>query len=211
MDKRSHLRELARNFCNSVLVSSTLQDGLERIRNSSNCDVIYVSSRFDLELATQFIASSKQTEAGRDSANLLIGSVEPFTESVLARLMLKGFDGMLIEPASVDTFRVSAELALKARKEKLHQRKKKSLDIMVRALADQLDELASKKKLRQITILAQDRFSTLGKEIAALDFDSKGLYFDSLIEHFIARNAPIQSELEYSGSSQRMQRRRLNK
>lgn len=211
LDHRTNLREVARNFCKSVSAAATLQDGLERVRNSANCDVIYVSSRFDLEVATQFIASTRQTDSGKDSANLLIGSPEDYTEAFIARLMLKGFDGILLEPSSVDTFKVSAEIALKARTKKLHLRKKKSIEVMVRALADQLDELSFKKKLRQITILSQDRFKTLGKEIADLGMDSQQDYLELLVEQFITRPAPVSCESDYTGSSQRMQRRRLFK
>lgn len=211
LEKRTNLREVARNFCSSVIVSSSLQDGLERVRNCANCDVIYVSSRFDLDLATQFISSTKQTDSGRDSANLLIGSAEPITESFFARLLLKGFDGMLIEPASVDTFKASAELALKARKEKLHLRKKKSIEVLIRALMDQVDELAFKKKCKQITLLSHDRLQNLAKEIFQLDLDSKQVYLEAAIEQFSARPAPIVRESDYTGTSQRVQRRRLMK
>ena len=161
LDKRTNLREIARNFCNSVVASSTLQDAMERIRNSSNCDVIYISSRFDLEAATQFVASIKQTDIARDSANLLIGSADRFNPTLLASLTLKGFDGMLLEPASVNTFSVSADLALKARRAKLQERQRRSIEVMVKSLAEQLDEVVLKKKLKQVTILSQDRFKKM--------------------------------------------------
>ncbi len=149
LDKRTNLREIGRNFCNSVVVASSLKDGLERVRAAKNCDVIYISSRFDLDLAAQFVSTTKETDAGKDSANLLIGCNTDASESFIARMTLKGFDGMLVEPASVDTFRVSAELALKVRKQKLEERQKKSLDVMVKSLAERLDELANKKKLKR--------------------------------------------------------------
>jgi CheY-like chemotaxis protein len=209
LDKRTNLREVARNFCTSVVVASSLKDGLERVRNCSNCDVIYISSRFDLDSAAQFLVSAKETEPGRDSANLLIGSRDEASESYIARLTLKGFDGMLLEPASVDTFRASAEVALRARNRKLDERKKKSIDVMVRTLAGQLDELALKHKLKQSSILCQDKFQRLCHEITALDLKSQENYFSSLVEQFIDRPTPANFEDCIAGSV-RVVRKRLS-
>ena len=212
LDKRTHLREIARDFCKSVVVSPTLQDGLERIKGSKNCDVIYVSSRFDIETATQFIMSSKQTETGKDSANLLITPSESFNETFLARLMLNGFDGMLLEPASVETFKDSAELALKARNVKLKDRQKRSISVLIRALADQLDELAAKKRLKQVSILAEDRFRKSGKELRVLDMENLESYFESLQGVFEGRKAiDLGSDSGLRSSSSRVIRRQLSK
>lgn len=209
LDKRTHLREIAKNFCQSVVVSSTLQDGLERVRNCVNCDVIYISSRFDLDLASAFVTSSKQTLAGRDSANLIIGSSETPSAEYLARLTLKGFDGMLVEPASVETFAASAEIALRVRKERLESRQRKSIEVMVTALADQLDELTLKMKSGQLSVLAMDRFRKLSREVANLPPAAQTTYFTALVDQFEKRPPPPAQQEAYSGASIRLQKRRI--
>lgn len=211
LDKRTNLREIARSFCKSVVVSSSLQDGLDRVRNANNCDVIYVSSRFDFDAATNFVASTKQFDSGRDSANLLIGSPEDYSEVFLAKLTLKGFDGVLVEPASVDTFRHSAELAMRVRGEKLALRKKKSIEMLAKGLADSLDDLALKTKLKQVAIVSGEKFRKLSRELAALDPDSCAIYLQCLPDFFDDR-PPFRPEmLEKASASQRLQRRMLAK
>lgn len=211
LENRTHLRELARDFCKSVSVSSSLQDGAERIRGLSNCDVLYVSSRFDFEAAKQFVASCKKTDIAKDSANLLIGSREDCSEAYLARLSLNGFDGILLEPASVDTFKVSAEIALKARQEKLKLRTKKSVDILVRAIASQLDDLYIRKKSGHIFFMAQEKLSNLGKEIKSLDADSLSLYFSAAEEYFPNCMSVAISKDEIGSASKRVMLRRINR
>ncbi len=211
LEKRTHFREIARDFCKSVSVSSTLQDGAERIRSLKNCDVIYVSSRFDFEAAKQFVANCRKFEVAKDSANLLIAGRELCSESYLAKLSLNGFDGVLVEPASVETFKVSAEIALKARSEKLNLRTRKSIDILVKSLAQQLDELCLKKKTGHIFFMAQEKLKNLGIELKSLNAEGLNLYFETLLECFPERQ-PVMLPKEDAGSaSQRVLLRRLKK
>lgn len=182
LEKRSHFRELAKKLCKSVAVSSSLQEGAEKIRSLKNCDVVYVSSRFDFESAKQFVIGCKRTNVAKDSANLLIG--EALSESNLAKLSLSGFDGVLIEPATLEAFKASTEVALRARSEKLKLRTKKSMDILVKSLAAQIDELYVKKKTGHLFFMAQEKLKNLGKEIRSLDSDTLALYFETITELF---------------------------
>jgi hypothetical protein len=211
LEKRTQLRELARNFCKNVAVASTLQDGMERIKTSSNCDVIYISSRFDFETAKQFVLTSRKLQIAQDSASLLIGSSESYSEAYLAKLSLNGFDGVLLEPASVETFSLSADIALKARKDKLQVRTKKSVDILVKAISQHLDELYLKKKSGHLSFMLEEKLKNLSKELFRLDTENLLVYFEAICDFFPECAACNIDKDQIGSASLRVQRRRLVK
>lgn len=79
------------------VASSTLGEGSERLRNGFDCDIVYVSTRFDPIIVSQFIITSRKATSRDDRAHLVViardSSKTPVRQFELGRP-----DGYLLEP-----------------------------------------------------------------------------------------------------------------
>jgi hypothetical protein len=79
------------------LASSTLAEGAERVRSGFNCDIVYVSTRFDPIVVAQFITSSRTTSPRPDRAHLIVVARET-AKTPVRQFELARPDGYLLEP-----------------------------------------------------------------------------------------------------------------
>jgi len=79
------------------VASSTLAEGGDRLRNGFDCDIVYVSTRFDPLIVSQFITSSRKSFPRSDRAHLVV--VERNSKKTPVRQFeLAKPDGYLLEP-----------------------------------------------------------------------------------------------------------------
>jgi hypothetical protein len=79
------------------VASSSLSEGGERLRNGFDCDMVYVSSRFDPIVVSQFIISSRKVSSRQDRAHLVV-IARNSNETPVRQFELGKPDGYLLEP-----------------------------------------------------------------------------------------------------------------
>ena len=84
-------------FKNVTMVSSALE-ARQRMSRPDEVDVIFVSSSIDGDTIQDFIKESKKTDAGQDSAYVLVLKGSDQDGAQVAQNMLLGGDGFLFEP-----------------------------------------------------------------------------------------------------------------
>ena len=195
-----------------IQLVTTLQEGLARLEGPQTCDVLYVSSRFDPRLITEFVKTGRSSPRGLDSAYLMVmGSIEGSSENI-ARSLATGIDGFLVEPFSVDNLQDSARLAQKLKRQRCESRQKAAVDILISHAVQMIDEAAAQAK-KALPYGAQlKKLQSLQVTLKELGPEMKQYYISRAIEKF--GDAPVFLEAikrEYFGASKRVQARIMRK
>ena len=123
-----------------IQICSSLADARQRI-SQTPYDVVFISVRIGEEPTSRFILDAKQSMHGRDSAYVLVleGRKNSFA---VARSLMEGADGILLEPYSVHSLQEITALAERVRKERHHLRLKLAMRLLVTEIAAQLEQVS---------------------------------------------------------------------
>jgi CheY-like chemotaxis protein len=211
LDSRMRLKQAMTavyNFGKSHQVVS-LDEALSRLRGSDNCDVIFISYRFEQKEVAQFIKNAKETKNGMDAAYVLVMKTKNQDTSTVAQNVMSGADGFLFEPYSVDLLLEITQLSAKVKVERAATREKAAINLLVQDVIGQIDQVsyikscqidigASMKKLRDLCAVFQ-----------GLDAEKLNLYYESALKCF--EDAPIPKNVfqhkKYGGVSSRIKKK----
>jgi hypothetical protein len=99
LDSRQRFKTLAEQHgsFNKIVASSTLSEGIERIKLGNNPDIVYISSRFDPVVVSGFIGNSRNFSKDKISPHLMVIGRDnknvPTKQFELAKP-----DGFMLEP-----------------------------------------------------------------------------------------------------------------
>ena len=191
-----------------VKLLSTLEEALSALNVAvASQDVIFISKRFPQDAITPFIANAKQTTAGQDAAYVLVLRTDDQQAESVAKNVLGGTDGFLLEPYSVDQLVEITELAARVRKERSQEREAAALRFLINDVIKQIDRVwflkasgfdvgRSFKKLKDMCTV----FQTLDKETCEL-------YYEIVVNAFEAVPIPQPPAKHYKGVSDRVRKR----
>jgi DNA-binding NtrC family response regulator len=187
----------------------TLQEATAKIQSSRQCDVIFLSYRFQPGEISEFIKKAKETKEGQDAAYVLVMKSNSGDGATIAQNVLGGADGMLFEPYSVDYLYEITNLAAKVRKERSGTREKAALQMLANDMVSQVDQLAYLKSCEMETVRQFKKLAESCAFVKGLSPESLQTYFDMVVNAF--ENAPLPTNVskykKYGGVSNRIKKR----
>ena len=184
------------------------------IKNSPSVDLVFISHRIGLDSAIALMVSLKAELVARDAAFILLmdGSAD---RSVLADIMLKGIDGFLIEPYSVDQLSEVVKIAEKVKAEHRAARFQRAGVLLVKELIDQIDQLSSLVKAGRPAAISKAVLQDMCEAVHRLEPELQANFTSMMVEIFTSIQNPHQSSRvnarSYTGSSERVRKRLAEK
>lgn len=211
MESRARLKDAMRaaGGFEQLSTAKSLEDALKQLSSDKVFDIIFVSHRLELEGISHFIGQAKRLPNACDSAFILLQSSATDSGAFTVNL-LRGHDGFLIEPYSVDSLVEVMALAEQVRSERRQARLILALRLFVRELILQFSQLVRLRRMGHRAGISYEVFKNMCSVLRSLEPDMEKLYFEIILETFPAIEAPSHRELSsktYSGASERIRRK----
>ena len=209
-DSRMRLKQAtaAVPLFHSIHLMTSLKEAVSRLSGEEPCDVVFISEKFQTSEITSFIMEAKKSAQGQMAAFILVLGTRHQDSPTVASNLMKGIDGFLFEPYSVNYLAEITQLTAKIRNEHLAARERLAIKLLVTDIIKQLDVLAylqasgcepgrSKKDLRDLC-----------SPLAMFSPESQQIYMEAMVEAFI--EAPLPTRLskinKYHGASERVKK-----
>ena len=192
----------------AVTTVSMFEQALERLEFTEYQLIFIAADEYDEELAT-FLEQVKATSGGQVASYVgLVGS--NLEQHQIAKLMLKGFDSVLSEPFSIDSFHEILEITVAIVAERAVERRKRLVEIALVDAITYIDSVAGRMKSnreQRASTRARAKLQSTLLQCAEVDQE---LYFKVLVEKLVAVSASKRKRKVYTGASTRL-RKKLNK
>jgi len=190
-----------------VKLLSGLDETMRLLSAAGHVDIIFIAHRFEQDRTTEFIKKSKETQGGRDSAYVLVLKTDDQDSNTVAKNVLIGADGFLLEPYSVDNLVEITQLAARVKKERSLEREQAALKFLVLDVMKQIDRVAyiktcgfdvgrNLKKLKEMCAVFTD-----------LQGESKEVYYELAVSLFGNAPLPQFQAKNYKGVSDRVRKK----
>jgi len=192
-----------------VVPLAGFQNARDLLSRDDSYDIVFMSPRLGWEVALQYINQMKETMWGRDLAYVLILGQEDNVHSTIAKSVMKGADGILLEPFSVDALLETTHLAQRVKTQRRTTREEKALRFLVQELIDQIGIYAVLKKRGARASVTKEVLKNMSSVLRELEPDLLIRYFEIVLEQFplvpAQRTTKISSR-RYTGNSERVRR-----
>lgn len=192
-----------------VDLHDSIDEVLARLENSGHIDIIFISRRFSQREIDAFIERAKQTPGGQDSAYVIVLGTSKQDSQQVARNVLSGADGFLLEPFSVDNLAEITSLAARVKMERSQQREAAALRFLIRDVMKQLDKLAYIKKWDFEVGSNMRHLKEMCSVFHALEKETLEIYYEIMATEFSNARIPIFPEVPkvYGGASKRVRQK----
>lgn len=191
-----------------ISMANSISSALDTLKMDQNCDIIIFKPNFSEKENADFIQRCKTTKNGNGCALILV--LKPNQQNVggIAKNFANGADGFLPEPYSVENLHSVFEIAGKLKKQKLEQRAKLAMEIVLKEATEIFDSVAYTSG-GELDSAKRREFQKVGsnlRELAQTDFTS---YEAMLISRFENIAPPPVTDPKYSGASERIRLKAL--
>lgn len=211
LERRNRLKTVtsAATVFERVEAIATLEDALTRL-SAQNWDVVFISSQMSHDKVDDFIPLARQTKFGKLAAFIAIEKRNEQMESTVGSSVVRGVDGVLWEPYSVDSVIATTKIADQIKAADALLRKKAAVSMMVEDALSEVDNIgrallsgqedsyrASLKKLKDV-----------GDNLKVFAKDSAPVYnevFRSKVSQSVGQTLKVLRQ-RYGGVSERVQR-----
>ena len=191
-----------------VRLINSLEEALASLKNAAaGIDVIFISRRFAQDAITAFIAEAKHITAGQDAAYVLVLRTDDQQADSVAKNVLGGTDGFLLEPYSVDQLVEITELAARVRKERSQEREAAALRFLINDVIKQIDRVWFLKSSGFDVGRSLKKLKDMCKVFDSLDNETRELYFEIVVNAFETVPVPQPPSKQYKGVSERVRLR----
>jgi len=165
-----------------IHITGSLDEARRRMSDAP-ADVVFLSARLGEAAVAEFIAGGKASQGGRDAAYVLVleGRRDSFS---VARSLMEGADGILLEPYSAHSLQEITALAERVRRERHQLRLKLAMRLLVTEIAAQLAQVAQLEKAKMSGGISHAVLREMCSVLSDLDPSALGLYFDAILEIF---------------------------
>jgi hypothetical protein len=171
----------------TVAVAQSLGEALEKIRDDQTFDIIYISSRFSRDAAESFIQAAKTTEAGAQAVFICVCSGLYCTANVLADYASIGFEGFLLAPYSVESFRETFEIAEKLLSSHASRSEDLTVRLLVRATVGNMIDCARRFKTSKPLAVPHAELKRTAEIVRALPKSTRRRFKEAVNHEFSNR------------------------
>lgn len=191
LESRSLFKETAKAIpsMKHIHITGSMMEARERLSSGIVCQAIYVSSLFQIDVIREFVSTARDTNAGQDSAFLLMLRTDSDTAGE-TRSETMGVDGYLFEPYSSDSLREAHFLAQKIHSERVTRRQASAVDVLIGSLITQIDSAALHLHDKTSIEMELKKMRAVSKTLKSLPKDIEEIYFRRLMERFMEAELP---------------------
>ena len=166
-------------FFESIPQFSVLKDALEHMSTAESCDVIFISERYPESEVEAFVTEAKKTLNGSVASFILVLGTSHQDSPTVAKNVMRGIDGFLFEPYSVNYLMEITQLASKIKSERHEAREKLAVTLLVHDIITQLDLCAFLKSIETDPGRSMKELYRLSASLQKLSAESKEMYYDA--------------------------------
>ncbi len=174
--------EIARTH--SLNVAASLGEALEKIRDEQIFDIIFISSRFSRDAAAKFIEAAKRTDSGAHSVFMCICTGLYCTANVLADYASIGFEGFLLAPYSVESFRETFAIAEKLLESHTSRSEDLTVRLLVRATVGNMADCARRFKGSKPLTIPHEELKRTAEIVRALPQATRRRFKEAVNQEF---------------------------
>jgi len=192
----------------SILLLGEISDAREEMRSSQTpFDVIFLSYRLDPKGILDFMTDAKQSKNCCDAAFIQLQPLSDDQNVNFASSCLEGFNGVLVEPYSIDALIEITNLAAKIKKEHKEAREKKAINLLLNDIVKSVNRMAYIQSCDMSPDLSFKNLKKNCKTFQNLDEEQIELYFQCAIEKFLD-SKPVENDpsVGYTGISKRIKK-----
>lgn len=211
LDTRMRLKQATTAVHNfgKVFQVGSLREALQKLQGDSPIDVIFINNRFERAEVDQFIAQGKESSQGQDSAYVTVMQAKDQQSATIADTMLKGFDGLLFEPYSVDVLVEITKIAAKVKGERRAQRELAAIKFLLGDVINQLDQISYNLSQGKEVGPSFKKFKDAAVVLKSFEGEKLAKYYEIAVDSFM--NVPVPkkvfSRVKYGGASSRVKSR----
>ena len=148
LNSRMRLKQATTSVHNfgQVYQTGTIEEAISKLNTVDNCDVVFITYRFEQEEISKFIKTAKALKSGQDTAYIQVLKSHSADSSTVALNVIGGADGMLFELYSVDCLIEITNLAAKVRYDRSLTREKAAIQVIIHDLVTQVDQICYLKQ-----------------------------------------------------------------
>ena len=193
LDGRLRFKQIARNsqMLANVFATNTLLEGLQRLEAKKPYDIVYLASRFSLEIIGQFISTARRTAFGSRAVFVLVLERVSCDMTTLAEFALAGVDGFLVAPFSINSLTENAVISAKILAARERRNQEVSIEVLAKAAMINFSLYAQSVKEKRTPQSARENLRRTHVLAGKLPKDLKGKYIDLLVERFSSIGAPL--------------------
>jgi len=156
-----------------------------------------------------FVVQGKESTHGQDSAYVLVMQAKDQDSSNIANTMLKGFDGLLFEPYSVDVLVEMTKIAAKVKGERRSARELAAIKFLLRDVINQLDQISYNLASGKEVGPSFKKFKDASAVVKTFEGEKLQKYYELAVDMFIDTPSPkkVFSRIKYGGASSRVKDR----
>jgi CheY-like chemotaxis protein len=213
--QRSRLKSAMRivPLFQDVIPTGSLEEAVSIIEEHDCIDVIFQSYRLGGDNLSVFVKNSREKRSSRDAAFILTLDGGANASNCVADLM-KGADGFLVEPYSVDSLVEITHIAEKVRSDRRKLRFDSAMRILVHELVSQVGQLAFLEGRGYPGRISWKVFEEMCSVLRDLDPPLREHYYQVAIELFSMVPPPSERKVDsgaYVGVSQRIRKKASTK
>jgi CheY-like chemotaxis protein len=125
-----------------VIQIGHLNEAIGRLDEGKRWDVIFISHHYTDEEVAKFIARAKELKGGQDTAFIQVMKNSDQKNAAIAQAMMRGADGFLFEPYSVDQLIEITDLSARIKRERSDMRESLAMTLILGDIMTQLDLVA---------------------------------------------------------------------
>lgn len=215
VDARMRFKSAATSLTcfNGISLVSTLDEGRSKLEKEKNIELIYLSSRYDQAVSSEFIRYGKSGPSKAAGYVLMVNGNQIKSQSMASYLM-DGIDGVLPEPFSPESLQKSTERVASV----VHSRKKRlALEVFAHQAVESVDRLSENFRRGISSPQAFKSLQDSQRVISQLEDDEFEYYVSQLITAFGEAKPFVPEPIvqaraaEYHGPSDRVRRMILKK
>lgn len=190
LESRTRLRQLTASLPDfgKVQLASTLAEALQRLETHVACNVVYISARYDQRVAAEFVLSGRKTAQGQGAAYMAVLGETSHSKDEAMGYIAGGLDGVLVEPASLESILQATKLAISVSKKRDVQKQFLAIDSLLSSASQAVDRIALAATTQRHSFQS---LRAIGSTLSNLSEEALQLYLSRAIDHFTSIEAPI--------------------
>jgi DNA-binding NarL/FixJ family response regulator len=192
-----------------VYQASSLREGMSRIENLEQCDVVFMSSDLPTTECEEFIEKTLLFKQSQDAAFVVVLDSKDQNVGNVAETLLGGANGVLLAPFCVEDLTSVIELASYVRKQRVRARMMQALRILIDESVNKLDVIWYNLCQGQPAGPAIRDLKNASNVIRGLEGEEAALYFEMIQDILPALPVPppvVKREATYTGASSRVRK-----
>jgi hypothetical protein len=180
----------ASGIMGEVELHKDIRSALRDLGSGPDRTAIFVSDEFTTEDMSQFLAEAKRTPGAKNSAFIINIKSKDADQSAIATTILRGFDGMLVEPFSVDAIEEIIRVSSSIHAERNVESQRAAVQYLTVQLLSALDRVATAKAMEKPPGENIRELKSISSDIASLDPVLHQIYFQALITESDKKRPP---------------------